>query len=188
MNGWTQHQEMIVKARLMNAMRMRPFLHADITLFNPWADSRPFIYTTPFGTPFAGGAAPYPAAGAGPEVILQYTVPTGFIAVIKKLAIVHIGGNPPDFTGNVVWQVAVDFAGVRGLNQLLSQVGTLAAPADEQIVVIENSIVQVLVTIPTGKVSPNATTAASIGGWIYPLVEATYKQKKRGFVGVGITQ
>src|SRR5579864_283981 len=97
--GWNPTQRLIVSAKLRNSAAMRPFLHPDITLFNPWADSRPFKFTTPYGCSFSGQAANYPAAGAGPEVILQYSVPPGMIAVIKKLAIVHIGGNPPDFTG-----------------------------------------------------------------------------------------
>lgn len=176
--GWTPMQSWIIGRKITNLLRSRPFLHPDLTLFNPWADSRPFLFTTPYGTSVVGQAAPYPAAGSGPSVILSYTVPPALIAVIKKLAIVHIGGNPPDFQGNVIWQVTVNGAGIKGLNQQLSQIGTLAAPADEQIVAIENDIVQVLVTVPAGQVPPNGTTAASFTGWTYPLVEATYKRKK----------
>ena len=106
-------------------------------------------------------------------MILSYTVQQGNIAIIKKLAIIHFGGNPPDGSGNVVWQVLINGGAVKGMNNMLSQFGTLAVPKDCQIVIYENDTIQVLVTVPAGKVGASpGSTAASFDGFTYPLSEA----------------
>jgi hypothetical protein len=165
---WTDLQKQSAAMRARNSIGLPPFLNRDISLFNPPADSLPFIITP---TPFVN----YPAPGAGPSPVISYTVPPGLLAVIYALSIVHVGGNPPDGTGNVIWRVLINGAGVNGLNNLSSQVGTYAAPNLFTIAVIENDTIKVTVEVPTGQPAmPGATTtAARFHGWTYPLVEAT---------------
>jgi len=175
---WTDAQKQSAKARVQNAFGMPPFLNRDISLFNPPADSRPFIVTP---SPFPN----YPAPGAGPITVITYTVPPGLLAVIYALSIVHVGGNPPDGTGNVIWRVLKNKAGINGLNNLSSQVGTYAAPNLFTIALIENDIIVVTAEVPAGQAAMpmGDTTAARFHGWTYPLVEAT---KQGPLAGVGL--
>jgi hypothetical protein len=172
--SWSFAQKLSILTREQNARQAPPFLNRDLSLFQPPADSRPFIVTPAIGTiatPFVG----YPAPGAGPVTVITYTVPVGLLAVISKLAIVHFGGAPPDGTGNVIWRVLINGAGVEGMNNLSSQVGTYAQPNDTVFVVIENDIVQVTVEVPAGQPAMPAgtSTAARFHGWSYQIVEAT---------------
>jgi len=175
----------MIVARIQNSARMRPFYHPELTLFNPWPDARWFNLQTPYGTvnPATGapyvGYVPYPAAGAQPVVVLSYVVPPALIAVIKKMAIINQGMNPPDGSGNVIWQVTVNGAALKGLNNQLGQIGTMPAPLDTQIVLWESDVIQVTAQCPVGAIIPPGTTAASFLGWTYPLVEATYKRGKQ---------
>ena len=68
-----------------------PFLHPNLNFFNPPADSDYFTVTP---NPFPN----YPAVGASALVVISLTVPQAKIAVIRKMSIVHFGGNPPDGT------------------------------------------------------------------------------------------
>ena len=165
---WTDAQKQSAGARMQNAFNMPPFLNREISLFNPPADSQPFVITP---NPFPA----YPAPGAGRITIISYTVPPGLLAVIYALSIVHVGGNPPDGTGNVIWRVLKNKSGVNGLNNLSSQVGTYAAPNLFTIAIIENDQLIVTAEVPAGQppMPAGQTTAARFHGWTYPLVEAT---------------
>lgn len=165
---WSDNQKLSAATRVSTALKGAPFLNRSISLFNPPADSRPFVVTpNPFPV--------YPAVGAGPLVVIKYVVQPGLMAVINKLAVVHVGGNPPDGTGNVVWRVLINGAGIDGLNNLTSQVGTYAQPNDFVFMAIENDIVTVTVEVPAGQppMPAGTTTAARFHGWTYPLVQAT---------------
>ena len=165
---WTDSQKQSAAVRMQNAFNMPPFLNREISLFYPPADSAPFIITP---NPFPA----YPAPGAGPIIVISYNVPPGLMAVVYALAVVHVGGNPPDGTGNVVWRVLKNNSGVNGLNNLTSQVGTYAAPNLFTIVLIENDTLIVTAEVPAlqNPMPVGATTAARFHGWTYPLVEAT---------------
>src|SRR5579863_2563346 len=112
---WTNAQKTALQARASAVGQLPPYLHPELTLFLPPADFKAF-QVTPLIFPA------FPAVGAPAIPIISYTAPQGCIAVINKLAIVYIGGSPPDGTGEVVWQVTVNGAGVKGLNMLTSQV------------------------------------------------------------------
>jgi hypothetical protein len=163
-SGWTDEQKLSMGARMNTALSGVSFLNRNISLWNPPADSLPFIVSD---------AVEYPAPAANPAVVISYTVPQGQMAVINKLAVVHVGGNPPDFSGNVIWSVLINGAGIDGLGAIESQVGTLANPNDFVFVAIENDIVQVIVEVVTNPMPVGQTTAALFHGWTYPLVQAT---------------
>lgn len=171
---WTDNQKRSAQARVKLALAGSPFLNRNMSLFNPPADNKPFV-VTPTGGTIAQPFVAYPAPGAGSVVVIQRIVPKGLMDVITKLAIVHVGGNPPDGTGNVVWRLLINGAGVDGLNNLNSQVGTYAQPNDFVIMAIESDIVQVTVEVPAGQpaMPVGQSTAARFHGWSYPLVQAT---------------
>src|SRR5579885_3238536 len=117
-NGpWTDWQKLSLDTRASALDSAPPYIHPDLAFFNPPADSSPFIVTP---NPFVA----YPAAGAGPTTVISFIVGAGLLAVVNKIAIVHVGGNPPDGTGSVIWRVLQNGAGIRGMNNLTSQVGT----------------------------------------------------------------
>ena len=177
---FTDHQKLALDARAAVVHGAGSFIHPDISFYNPPSDSRPFIVTP---NPFPA----YPLPGAMPVVVITYKVQQGLLAVITKLAVVHVGGNPPDGTGQVIWRVLQNGAGIRGLNNLTSEVGTYAQPNDGfSIVGVENDVFQVTVELPaTLNGAPNApmpigaTTAARFQGWTYPLSEATIRTARQ---------
>lgn len=175
---WTDQQKLSVSTRVKTALQGKTFLNRDLSLFNPPGDSRPFI-TTP--NPFVA----YPLPGAGPIDVITKTIETGLMAVINRLAVVHVGGNPPDGTGNVIWRVLVNGAGIDGLGELTSEVGTYAQPNDFVFMVIENDIVKVTVEVPAAQPAMPAgtTTAARFHGWTYPLAQATKRPASGGVFG-----
>ena len=172
---FTQIQKAMLDRRARAVVLAPPYIHPNLNFFNPPADSEPFTITP---SPFVA----YPAVGSSAIVVITLTVPKSKIAVIRKLSVVHFGGNPPDGTGQVIWRVLKNGGGIRGLNQLTSQYGTYATPKDLTIVGVENDTIQVTVELPTllaDGVTPNANmpagtrTAASFDGFTYSLSEAT---------------
>ncbi|MGH9501678.1 MAG: hypothetical protein ACRD20_02375 [Terriglobales bacterium] len=161
-------------ARAQAVVNSPSYIHPELSFYNPPADSLPFTVTP---IPFPA----YPLVGANPVVIIQYVVPNGLLAVINKLSVVHVGGNPPDGTGQVIWRVLKNGAGITGMNNLTSEFGTYSNPKSLVIVAVENDILQVTVELPANLPdgTPNtnmpagATTAASFDGYTYPLSEAT---------------
>lgn len=172
---FTQAQKATLDAKAFAVQNAAPFLHPNLNFFNPPADSDYFTVTP---NPFSS----YPAVGASAIPIIILTVPRSKIAVIRKMSIVHFGGNPPDGTGQVIWRVTRNGGGLRGLGTLTAQYGTFAAPKDASIFCYENDTIMVTVecppTLPGGAVNPGppagSTTGASFDGFFYPLSEATY--------------
>ncbi len=173
----SQKRSLDARARLVQTAPS--YIHPDLSFYNAPGDSKPFV-TTP--NPFPA----YPLPGALPIVVIQKVIDNGLMAVITKLAIVHVGGNPPDGTGQVIWRVLVNGAGITGMNNLTSQVGTYANPNEFVIVAWENDIVQVTVELPANlngapnlPMPPGSTTAARFHGWTYPIAEATLQKALR---------
>src|SRR5271154_834140 len=90
----TQNQKAALDARARSIVQAPPFIHPELSLFNPPADADTFRATS---LP----APTYPAPGASAVIVLSFTVPASKMAVIQHLSVVHNGGNPPDFTGQV---------------------------------------------------------------------------------------
>jgi hypothetical protein len=126
------------------------------------ADARPIVQAA---------AVAYPAAGATAKAILTYTPQAGTVLVITQLAISHIGGNPPDFQGNVIWRLSLEGVWVKGMEAMQYQTGTQQAPAQiSPLIVLEGQSFQVTVEVPSGQVAPGAgtQTAARFLGYTYP--------------------
>ena len=177
---FTQTQKATLDAKAFSVVNAPPFIHPNLNFFNPPADSDSFTCTP---SPFPNYPAVAPATGGGRLTVISYTVPRGKLAVIRKMAIVHFGGNPPDGTGRVIWRVLRNGGGLRGLSTLMAQYGTFAAPKDVSIFCWENDTISVTVEcpafLPDGKTANpgppgGSTTAASFDGYMYPLSEATF--------------
>lgn len=171
----TAGQKQALTARAQIASTAPPFVHPDLSFFNPPADSQSFKVTPQNGFPS------YPAVGASAIQVVAYVVPKGRLAVIRLVAIAHVGGNPPDGTGIVIWRLLKNGSGIRGLNALYTQVGTMANPQSMVILGIENDIIAITAEcpalLPSGAVNPGppggSTTAGSLDGFTVPLSEAT---------------
>lgn len=178
---FTNAQKAVLDAKGFAVQNASPFLHPGLDFFNPPADANYFRFSP---SPFPQ----YPAVGAGPITVLSFSVPQGKVAVIREMAIVHFGGNPPDGTGIVVWRVLHNGAGLRGLGALTAQYGTFANPIEASIFATENDTMMITAECPAtyylnGVVTPNpgppggSTTAAQFKGFFYPLSEATNPQQ-----------
>ncbi len=178
---FTPAQKATLDAKAFSVQMAPPFIHPNLNFFNPPADSDSFTVTP---SPFPSYPAVIgPIGGGGPIAVISFTIPRGKLAVIRKMSIVHFGGNPPDGTGKVIWRVIRNGGGLRGLSTLMSQYGTFAAPKDVSIFCLEMDTISVTVECPRflpDGVTPNpgppagATTAASFDGYMYPLSEATF--------------
>ena len=129
------------------------------------AGARPFNF---------GNVIPYPNGGVGvggPATVISYTVPQGFNAVIKYVAIVHLSGGFVDGTGNVVWRVLINGGAAPGLDNQQFQIGSMSQPREIVILLAENDTLQITVTLPVAAAGPGAaaTTAAVLSGWEYPI-------------------
>ena len=158
-------QAQLLQAKIQQLGRYNSPQWTNLDGTRPPASGRPFIVTP---NPFVA----YPAPGAGPTTVITYTVPIGMFAVIAYLAIVHVGGGFVDGSGNIVWRVLVNGAGVKGLENLTSQVATYNNPNVVQLILMENDVIQVTVEIPNGQpaMPPGTSTAARFHGFAVPVV------------------
>jgi len=173
-SNFTPLQKYALDARARAVDTAAPYIHPDLSFFNPPADNSPFTITP------QNASVPYPAVGAAAVTVISYVVSVGLMSVIRSMSIVHVGGNSPDFTGMVIWRVLKNGAGIRGLNALNAQYGTYASPKPLVLVGVENDIYTVTVEcpalLPDGTPNPGMglgqSTAASFDGWTYPIAEA----------------
>jgi hypothetical protein len=164
---FSANQKAALDARAKSVANAPPWIHPALSLFNPPADADQFSRSS---LP----AQTYPAPGASAVIVLSFTVPRSKLAVIQHLSIVNIGGNPPDFTGQVIWRVLKNGGGYPGLNNLTAQFGTFAAPKPVVLLGVEGDRITVTAEVPStwGPMPVGTTTAASFDGFMYPLSEA----------------
>ena len=172
---FTPTQKATLDAKAWAVQNAPNSINPALNFYNPPADSDYFTVTP---NPFPN----YPAVGSGPIILIAFSIPPSKVGVIRKMAIVHFGGNPPDGTGKVIWRVLKNKAGLRGLGTLTAQYGTFAAPVELAIYGTENDTFEVTVEVPKylpDGVTPNlgpplgSTTGARFDGFYYPLSEAT---------------
>lgn len=166
---WTDEQKLSISTRMATALKAPTFLNRNISLFNPPADSLPFIVTAPYTA--------YPAVAAAAAIVLSYTVPQGMLAIINRLAVVDNGGNTLG-NGNIVWNVLINGGALNGLGNLQVPIGTLAQPNNVIFVAHEQDIVEVTVAVTA--TTATGTTAAMLQGWTYPLSQATAVNRQGG--------
>ena len=114
-----------------------------------------------------------PAIGVE-SVIFSFQVPKGFNGVIKEIANTFIGGGFTDGSGAVVWRVLQNNQAVRGKENMLNSLGSVAAPSRVGgggfIRVLENDIVAMTV-LNVSIVVAGQIAAGRLSGWFYPKDE-----------------
>lgn len=181
---FNQQQKSILNSKAGLVQSAAPWIHPALSSnANAPSDGRSFSVTPLPSGNLAQPWVPYPAPGAGPVIVISYTVPPSQVALIRFLSIVHYGGNDPSGTGQVIWRVLQNGGGLQGLNALTATFGTFAAPKilTAPIVGMENDTIIVTAEVPAffpnGVAVPalggGAGTGASFDGFTYSLSAAT---------------
>jgi len=116
------------------------------------------------------GSIAYPAINTETQII-AYTVPSGYIGRLRWLWITHIGGNPPDGTGQVIWRLRVNGAAVNGFGNLQFQVGSSNGAAFgpgmdiSSVELAQGDVLTATVTTTVAQVG-GVMTAAQFHGWV----------------------
>lgn len=114
-----------------------------------------------------------PAIGVEADV-LSFPVPNGFNGVIKEISNAFIGGGFVDGGGSIVWRVTINTVAVRGKENILNSLGSIAQPSriggGGFIRLIENNIVALRV-LNVSVVVAGQLIAGRLSGWFYPKDE-----------------
>jgi hypothetical protein len=119
------------------------------------------------------GDIPIPAVGIE-SAIFSFTVPKGFNGVMKEIANSIIGGGFTDGSGQLVWRILQNSQAVRGKENILNSLGSVAMPSriggGAFIRILENDIITMTVLnvsiVPGGQL-----IAGRLSGWFYPKDE-----------------
>jgi hypothetical protein len=111
-----------------------------------------------------------PAIGVE-SAIITFTVPKGQNGVLKTMANVLIGGGFTDGSGAIVWRILQNGQAVRGKENILNSLGSVANPSQIGgggfIRILENDIVQL--TVLNVSIPPaGQLVAGRLSGWLYP--------------------
>src|SRR5579884_210512 len=156
--------QQIVHQQKITALDSLP-TYTPVNIDSPPQDALQFVETSP-------AQVPYPAAGAAAVTVISYTVPRGQRAVVTYMAIVHIGGNNPDMSGNVIWRVLINGAPHKGMGNMLAQIGSFTFPNKVRIDLGENDQLTITAEVPAAAPAPpvNMNTAARIHGWTQSII------------------
>jgi hypothetical protein len=108
------------------------------------------------------------------STIFSFTVPRGFNGVMKTIGNVFIGGGFNDGSGAIVWRILQNTQAIRGKEQMLNSLGSVAQPSliggGGFIRILENDLIAMTVlnvsVAPAGQV-----IAGRLSGWFYPKDE-----------------
>jgi hypothetical protein len=111
-----------------------------------------------------------PAIGVE-ATVFSFTVPNGNNGVIKEIANVFIGSGFTDGTGAIVWRILQNNQAIRGKENLVNSLGSVAIPSrvggGGHIRILENDIIALTVLnvsiAPAGQV-----IGGRLSGWFYP--------------------
>jgi hypothetical protein len=111
-----------------------------------------------------------PAVGVEAPIV-QFTVPKGQNGVIKTIANALIGGGFTDGSGDLVWRILQNNQAVRGKENMLNSLGSVANPSQIGgggfIRILENDLIQL--TVLNVAVPPaGQLIAGRLSGWFYP--------------------
>ncbi len=111
-----------------------------------------------------------PAIGVE-SVIASFKVPNGQNGVIKEMANSLVGGGFTDGSGAIVWRILQNNQAVRGKENILNSLGSVAQPSriggGGFIRVLEGDLIQL--TVLNVSIPPAGQIAAGrLSGWFYP--------------------
>lgn len=134
---------------------------------------RPNYWEGPSGSQefLVSGSIAYPAAINTETTIITYSVPAGYVGRLRWLWLTHIGGNPPDGTGQVTWRLRQNGACVNGFSNLQFQVGSntggVFGPGLDisSVELNQGDVLTATVEVSTLQVG-GVKTAAQFHGWV----------------------
>lgn len=111
-----------------------------------------------------------PAVGVE-TTVLTFTVPRGHNGVIKEIGNAFIGGGFTDGSGGVVWRVLQNNQAMRGKENIVASLGSVAQPSriggGGFLRILENDVITMTVLnaaiVPSGQI-----IAGRLSGWFYP--------------------
>ena len=136
--------------------------------------TRPNYWEGPAGSQefLASAAINYPGTINVETQIVSYSVPPGYIGRLRWLSLVHIGGNPPDGTGSVIWRLRINGACVNGFSNLQFQLGNAVGGAFQSpgypvssVELNQGDVITATVTVTALQVG-GVSTAAQLHGWV----------------------
>lgn len=106
--------------------------------------------------------------------IFTFTVPRGFNGVLKTIGNAFIGGGFTDGSGSIVWRILQNNQAVRGKENILNSLGSVAQPSliggGGFIRILENDIIAFTV-LNVSIVVAAQIIAGRLSGWFYPKDE-----------------
>jgi hypothetical protein len=106
--------------------------------------------------------------------IFTFVVPKGFNGVMKEISNAFLGGGFNDGSGAIVWRVLQNNQAVRGKENMLNSLGSVAIPSriggGGFIRILENDIISM--TVLNVSIAPaGQLVAGRLSGWFYPKDE-----------------
>lgn len=139
--------------------------NATIIAFPPWVF--PPVNQIAFDN---AGDIIIPAIGVESPVF-SFQVPKGFNGVLREIANVFIGGGFTDGSGAIVWRVLQNNQALRGKENIVNSLGSVAAPSriggGGFIRILENDIVTMTVLNVSIAVA-GQIIGGRLSGWFYP--------------------
>lgn len=135
---------------------------------------RPNFWEGPAGSQefIVNNSVSYPATINTEIVIAVYSVPAGYVGRLRWVSLVHIGGNPPDGTGQVTWRLRQNGACINGFGNLQFQLGNAVGGAFQtpgfpvaSIELNQGDVITATVEVSTLQVG-GVSTAAQLHGWV----------------------
>lgn len=116
-----------------------------------------------------GAAAIPPNGSANAVVVAAQTIPSGYSAIVKRLANIAQYGGFVDASGWLIWQILIDDYAVNNYQAITAQLALINNPAETFIEVPGGStvswVVQSAVQAPPG----GAQTVCRLSGWYWPV-------------------
>lgn len=114
-----------------------------------------------------------PAVGIE-SAIFTFNVPRGFNGVMKTIGNAFIGGGFTDGSGAIVWRVLQNGQAMRGKENLINSLGSVAQPSliggGGFMRILENDVITM--TVLNVSVAPaGQLVAGRLSGWFYPKDE-----------------
>jgi len=161
---------------LVNKRAVRKFRWQDQTRCIVWHDMDELGRMPDGGLEFyERGSIVTPAPAPTDTVVMEFTVPTGYLGIIYGVLFHYTGTGFEDGGGDIVWRMKVGNGwAAQGLGNCLFQLGTVGQclSLTDYIAVNSNQRVQALVQVPnlSGNIQVGASRIlATIQGWYYPL-------------------
>lgn len=161
---------------VLRVLRQRGVFKPGASSSSPYAtedtSETPWLIMPANGVPFRQAAAIDTPAAGSTATIVSYTVPQGFQATVRALAVVYEDALFVQGAGDLTWRLAIDNAYAQGYDSITTSIGSPANPAEIQgaIRVASGQTIEIEVDHAASSSLPAGGTKciAVIAGWLYP--------------------